>query len=234
MQASLYGAKERRLMIEYDEIQKRMVIKIVYYGPAMSGKTTNLMHLHETIDKTTRGDLMTLDTQDDRTIFFDLLPFFLITPSGLKIKLKVYTVPGHVRHDVTRKAVLMRADGIAFIADSQIKESANNVESFNNLEQNLSMLGIDIQTIPLVVQFNKRDLKDIVSEEEIINTWRDTGIHIFFASALMGWGVVETFRCLLGLVFDYIDKKYQLTDTHNLTKNNFINHILKIKDDKLS
>ncbi|MCR4309173.1 MAG: GTPase, partial [Deltaproteobacteria bacterium] len=93
-------------MIEYDTEERRMVLKFVYYGPALSGKTTNLLRLHDLLAKEGRGDLMVLDTKDDRTIFFDLLPFFLVAPSGLKIKVKVYTVPGQVQHDATRKAVL--------------------------------------------------------------------------------------------------------------------------------
>src|SRR5664279_4731961 len=109
-------------MIEFDELEQRMVLKLVYYGPALSGKTTNLLQLHDLLVREGRGDLMMLDTADDRTIFFDLLPFFLKTPSSLKIKIKVYTVPGQVRHDATRKAVLQRADGIAFIADSQLTD----------------------------------------------------------------------------------------------------------------
>ena len=113
-------------MIEYDEYENKMILKLVYYGPALSGKTTNLLRLHDILDKEGRGDLAVLDTKDDRTIFFDLLPFFLIAPSGLKIKLKVFTVPGQVKHDATRKAVLQRADGVAFIADSRLSEETNN------------------------------------------------------------------------------------------------------------
>jgi len=150
-------------MIEFDELEQRMVLKLVYYGPAMSGKTTYLLQLHDLLVREGRGDLMMLDTTDDRTIFFDLLPFFLLAPSGLKIKLKVYTVPGQVRHDATRKAVLQRADGIAFIADSQLTEATNNFESFDNLEKNLAFVGLNIDKVPLVIQFNKRDLDDVVS-----------------------------------------------------------------------
>ncbi|MEW6719218.1 MAG: GTPase, partial [Thermodesulfobacteriota bacterium] len=98
-------------MIEYDETDRRLVLKVVYYGPALSGKTTNLMRLHDLLPKDGRGNLMVLDTKNDRTIFFDLLPFHLVAPSGLRIKLKVFTVPGQVQHDQTRKAVLQRADG---------------------------------------------------------------------------------------------------------------------------
>src|SRR5512143_4187346 len=98
-------------MIEYDERDKKMVLKLVYYGPAMSGKTTNVLSLDDLIEKKGRGDLMMLDTADDRTIYFDLLPFFITCPSGLRIKIKVYTVPGQVKHDATRQAVLARVDG---------------------------------------------------------------------------------------------------------------------------
>ncbi|MGD0821670.1 MAG: hypothetical protein ABSA71_13115 [Desulfomonilia bacterium] len=124
-------------MIKHDEIDNKMVLMLVYYGPSLSGKTTNLLKLHNLLNKEGRGDLIVLDTKDDCTIFFDLLPFFIIAPSGLKIKLKVYTVPGQVKHDATRKAVLQRADRVAFIADSQLSEATNNAGSFENLEKNL-------------------------------------------------------------------------------------------------
>ncbi|PNU19941.1 GTPase [Geothermobacter hydrogeniphilus] len=209
-------------MIEYDDIERKMVLKLVYYGPAMSGKTTNLLQLHEQLQRNGRGDLMVLDTRDDRTIFFDLLPFFLVAPSGLKIKVKVYTVPGQVKHDATRKAVLQRADGVAFIADSQHRERASNVNSFSNLEDNLALVGLDIDTLPLVVQYNKRDLPDIVSEEEIHNSWQSTGIPVFCASALKGWGVVETFRRLVALTYARLDSRFLLEERHGLDRDAFV------------
>jgi mutual gliding-motility protein MglA len=209
-------------VIEFDETQQRMVLKLVYYGPAMSGKTTNLLRLHDLLAQEGRGDLMVLDTTDDRTIFFDLLPFFLIAPSGLKIKIKAYTVPGQVKHDATRKAVLQRADGVVFVADSQIREQANNRTSFENLEHNLAMVGLDIDSLPLVVQFNKRDLADIVPEEEVLKTWSPTGIPLCFASSLEGSGVVETFAGLAGLVYDNLDQRYQLLERHGLMRESFV------------
>ncbi|RJR14732.1 MAG: GTPase [Nitrospiraceae bacterium] len=212
-------------MIEYDEFENRMVLKLVYYGPALSGKTTNLLSLHDILDQEGRGDLTVLDTKDDRTIFFDLLPFFLTAPSGLKIKLKVFTVPGQVKHDATRKAVLQRADGVAFIADSQLSEETNNSESFGNLENNLEFVGLDIESIPLVIQFNKRDLKDTVSEENIVRTWGPTGIPVVLSSAIMGQGVVETFSRLVELTYDRIDTKHLLEKNHGLDKNMFIQKI---------
>lgn len=209
-------------MIEFDELDKRMVLKLVYYGPALSGKTTNLLQLHDLLNREGRGDLMMLDTADDRTIFFDLLPFFLQTPSGLKIKVKVYTVPGQVRHDATRKAVLQRADGIAFIADSQLTEASNNFESFDNLEKNLSFVGLDIDKVPLVIQFNKRDLENVISEAEIRRTWEPTGIPVLMASALKGSGVIETFARLAGLTYDIIDRRYGLRSEHGLERDKFV------------
>lgn len=215
-------------MIEYDELENKMVIKLVYYGPALSGKTTNLLCLHDILDIKGRGDLMTLDTTDDRTVFFDLLPFYFVTPGGMKIKVKVFTVPGQVRHDSTRKAVLARADGVAFIADSQLSEAQNNVESFQNLEQNLKLVGLDIEKIPLAIQFNKRDLKDILSEEEIRKTWEPTGVSIFLASALKSIGVIETFKRLVELTYDHLETRYNISKDHKLTKEMFVNELIPV------
>lgn len=217
-------------MIEYDEQENRMVLKIVYYGPAMSGKTTNLLRLHDLISREGRGELMVLDTKDDRTIYFDLLPFFLVAPDGLKIKVKVYTVPGQVCHDATRKAVLARADGVAFIADSRQAEASNNAESFENLEKNMAFVGLDIEKVPLVIQFNKRDLNDIETEDRIRGAWSHTGIPVFMASALDGWGVLDTFRSLSERVYDAINERYRLADLHRLTREMFVNSMIKVAD----
>lgn len=214
-------------MIEYDAQDKRMVLKLVYYGPALSGKTTNLLQLHEQLRQDGRGDLMVLDTQDDRTIYFDLLPFFLVAPSGLRIKLKVYTVPGQVRHDATRKAVLQRADGVAFIADSQLRERTNNVNSFANLERNLALVGLDIETIPLVVQYNKQDLTAVVGQDEIERQWQGTGIAVQLASALKGWGVLETFTTLLQLTYSQLDRRFHFADEHGLDQQLFIDTLVR-------
>jgi signal recognition particle receptor subunit beta len=209
-------------MIEYDRQNRKMVLKLVYYGPALSGKTTNILQLHDLISREERGELMVMDTVGDRTMYFDLLPFFLVAPSGLKIKLKVYTVPGQVQHDSTRKAVLQRADGVAFIADSQLSQETINFESFDNLEKNLSIVGLDIEKLPLVIQFNKRDLGGIFPEEDISRTWQATGIPIFMASALNGWGVLETFITLADLTYQSIDQRYQLEKEHGLTRELFL------------
>ena len=214
-------------MIEYSQPENRMVLKLVYYGPAMSGKTTNLLTLHELLAKDDRGDLMVLDTVDDRTIFFDLLPFFLVAPSGLKIKVKVFTVPGQVKHDATRKAVLQRADGVVFVADSQIKEQTNNAVSFENLEQNLALVGIDIETVPLVIQFNKRDLKEIIEAAEIERLWSSSGLPVLFSSALKGDGVVETFAAITGRLYERLDEKFSLAAEHGLAKDAFVDQLCR-------
>jgi signal recognition particle receptor subunit beta len=214
-------------MIDYSESDKRMLLKLVYYGPAMSGKTTNLLTLHEQLTRDGRGELMVLDTTDDRTIYFDLLPFFLVAPSGLKIKLKVYTVPGQVKHDATRKAVLQRADGVVFVADSQVAEQATNAASFANLEENIALVGLDINTLPLVIQFNKRDLPNIIPADEILAKWQQTGLPVLFCSALTGEGVIETFAAIAGLVYDRLDEKYRLAARHHLSRESFIKQLCR-------
>lgn len=215
-------------MIEFDEQQQRMVLKLVYYGPALSGKTTNLLALHDQLALEGRGELMMLDTTEDRTIYFDLLPFFYVAPSGMKIKVKVYTVPGQIRHDATRKAVLQRADGVVFIADSQASQMSLNFESFDNLEKNLAMVGLSIDRLPLVVQFNKRDIPDVVPEDEIRKAWEPTGLPVFMASALKGWGVMETFGKILEATFDSLDARYGLTTRFGVDKEMFLTEMQKV------
>lgn len=208
-----------------------MVLKLVYYGPARSGKTTNLLQLHELLARQGRGELMVLDTSGDRTIYFDLLPFFLTAPSGLKIKVKAYTVPGQVCHDATRKAVLQRADGIVFVADSAPREAQTNFASFDNLERNLPLVGLDIEELPLMVQFNKRDLPDAIPEQEVRKLWDPTGIPVVMASALHGEGVAETFRAVAGLVYDRIDARYRLKEEHELSKELFLGRLASLRED---
>ncbi|MDD2309122.1 MAG: GTPase domain-containing protein [Desulfuromonadaceae bacterium] len=216
-------------MIEFDEQKKRLVLKLVYYGPALCGKTTNLLSLHDQLSLDGRGELMLLDTTEDRTIYFDLLPFFYVAPSGMKIKLKVYTVPGQVRHDATRKAVLQRADGVVFVADSLASQMSVNFESFDNLEKNLSMVGLSIERLPLVVQFNKRDLPDIVTEDEVRRAWDPSGLPVFMASALKGWGVLETFKEILELTFDAVNARHGLTERFGVEREIFLSEILKVQ-----
>lgn len=209
-------------MAELDEQRNRLTVKLVYYGPALSGKTTNLTRLHDLLSAELIGDMMTLETEGDRTLFFDLLPVGFTAPSGLLLKFKVFTVPGQVVHDATRKAVLSRADGIIFVADSQRSQAVNNGVSFDNLVANASTLGMDLASQPLVVQFNKRDLRDILSEQEIRDRWAAAPWPLFFASALEGSGVIDTFAALLDRVYDRLDARFSLESAHGLPRAAFV------------
>jgi signal recognition particle receptor subunit beta len=155
-----------------------------------------------------RGRLMSLETQNDRTLFFDLLPLQYKTPSGLSVKLKLYTVPGQVIHNSTRKAVLAGADAVAFVADSQKSQALSNSISFKNLKENLKLNGIDFDSIPVVIQFNKRDLENIKPIEEIKQDWGQSRFPAFVSVATIGDGIFETFDCLIRMAFDSLNKRY--------------------------
>lgn len=211
-------------MAEFDPLPApgKLTFKLVYYGPAQSGKTTNLMRLHDLLAPVMKGELMTLETQSDRTLFFDLLPLGFRAPSGLLIKFRLFTVPGQVQHDGTRKAVLSRADGLVFVADSQRNQTVNNGESFQNLADNAARAGLDFEHLPLVVQFNKRDLKEILSEDEVRARWAAAPWPLTFASAANGPGVVASFAELLGAVFRRHDAEYELSGRHGLDQASFV------------
>lgn len=209
-------------MPELDDTGTRLTFKLVYYGPAMSGKTTNLMRLHDLLSPEMKGEMMTLETADDRTLFFDLLPVGFRAPSGLLIRCRLFTVPGQVKHDGTRKAMLSRADGVVFVADSQKTQEVNNGEAFQNLAANAATVGLDFDRLPLVVQFNKRDLANIVTEEEIRTRWSAAPWPLAFASALTGPGVLETFRELIGAVYRRFAGDFDLVDRHGLSEAAFI------------
>jgi signal recognition particle receptor subunit beta len=199
-----------------------LTFKLVYYGPAQSGKTTNLMRLHDLLRPELKGEIMTLETHNDRTLFFDLLPLGFRTTSGLLIKFRLFTVPGQVAHDATRKAVLSRSDGVVFVADSQQRQEANNAESFRNLAENAARVGLDFEGLPLIVQFNKRDLPDILPESTILERWSAAQWPVTFASALTGSGVLVTFETLLRSVFARYDAEYRLSAEHGLNEDAFV------------
>jgi signal recognition particle receptor subunit beta len=209
-------------MADYDESARRLTLKLVYYGPAASGKTTNLMRLHDALRPELKGEIMTLETHNDRTLFFDLLPLGFRAPSGLLIKFKLFTVPGQVAHDGTRKAVLSRADGVVFVADSQRTQAVNNGASFDNLADNAARVGLDFDTLPLVVQFNKRDLPDILTEDEIAARWDGAPWPMTLASALSGHGVIDTFAALLVALYARLAPAYQLDTLHGLSEAGFV------------
>jgi signal recognition particle receptor subunit beta len=209
-------------MAEYDKDQRKLTLKLVYYGPALSGKTTNLIQLHELLAPEARGEIMTLETQNDRTLFFDLMPVGFTLPSGLKIRLKLFTVPGQMTLDSTRKAVLSRADGVVFVADSQRNQGANNTQSFESLENNARKVGLELREMPMVVQFNKRDLPEVLREDELRDRWSAAPWPLIFASALSGAGVLETFRALLEQVYARIDAQFSVSSAHGLTRARFV------------
>jgi signal recognition particle receptor subunit beta len=209
-------------MAELDEIARKLTIKLVYCGPAKSGKTSNLICLHDLLSPDLKGEIMTLETQNDRTLFFDLLPVGFRTPSGWLVKFKLYTVPGQVVHDATRKAVLSRADGVVFVADSQRSQGVNNAESFQNLEENVRRVGLDFETLPIVVQFNKRDLPNVLSEAEISERWSAAPWPLVMASAIKGDGVRETFVKLLEAVYPALNKNFALHEMLGTDVDSFI------------
>jgi signal recognition particle receptor subunit beta len=207
---------------ELDERAQRATIKLVYYGPALSGKTSNLTRLHDLLTGAMVGDMMLLETEGDRTLFFDLLPLGFRAPSGLLVKFQLFTVPGQVAHNGTRKAVLSRADGAVFVADSQCNQAVNNAASFQNLVANAATVGIAVEDFPLVVQYNKRDLDDILSEQEIAQRWDAAPWPVVLASALQGAGVLETFTALLRPVYRRLDVQIGLGAAHGLSEDAFV------------
>jgi signal recognition particle receptor subunit beta len=172
----------------------QMTAKIVYYGPGLCGKTTNLKYIYGHTANDSHGEMVSLETQTDRTLFFDLLPMEVGTVAGFRTRIQLYTVPGQVFYNTTRKLVLKGVDGIVFVADSQAPMAYANVESLNNLEENLAELGLSLETLPLVLQYNKRDLPDVLSIEELDRSLNRGDWGIFEASAVSGNGVFETLR----------------------------------------
>jgi signal recognition particle receptor subunit beta len=194
---------------------REIALKLVYYGPALSGKTTNLRVIHQLTSDGSRGRLMTLETKDDRTLFFDMLPLTLRAEqraggSGMSLRIKVFTVPGQVLHASTRRLVLQGADGVAFIADSQISETEHNAASFLDLRQNLIELGLSLKQLPVVIQFNKRDLDKVRSDDELDLLASRGREPVFKAAAVSGKGVLETFFGLLYLTWTKLDGQHGL------------------------
>ncbi len=181
---------------------REITCKIVYYGPGRSGKTTNLHYIYGQVPADRKGQMVSLATQTDRTLFFDFLPLDLGTISGFTTRFQLYTVPGQVYYQATRKLVLQGADGVVFVADSQARQLDENVESMQDLHANLADHGIDARTVPLVLQYNKRDLPEelllpVADLDEQLN-FRD--VPSFAADALHGPGVFETLRAVSELV----------------------------------
>lgn len=215
----------------YIDIQHREVtLKLVYYGPALSGKTTNLQQLHALTEQPAGSNLITLDTRDDRTLFFDLLPLRFQTRGGLQIKLKLFTVPGQVMHNATRKVVLQGVDGVAFIADSRISETRANNESFANLRGNLRENEIEYDDIAVVIQFNKRDLSGIRSDDEVRRISAKGAEPVYMAAAIDGRGVAETFVGLASSTWKKLDRRYDLESKFGVSHDEFMAQINDLID----
>jgi signal recognition particle receptor subunit beta len=202
--------------LQVDFQARELTIKLVYYGPALSGKTTNLQAIHRLLTPEGRGRLMTLETRDDRTLFFDLLPLTINTESGLTVRIKLFTVPGQVIHNSTRRLVLQGADGVAFVADSQINEVRANQAAFKDLRKNLRDNGIEPASMPVVIQYNKRDLPNIRSDEEIARMASMGRERTYLATATHGTGVMETFMGLLEAAWENLEQQHSLDSRFGL------------------
>ena len=168
--------------------------KIVYYGPGLCGKTTNLQHIYDSTAQEAKGKLISLATETDRTLFFDFMPLELGTVRGFKTRFHLYTVPGQVYYDASRKLILKGVDGVVFVADSQEERMDANIESLYNLEENLQTQGYDLMKIPYVLQLNKRDLPNVIPMEDLTYELQKKGEPVFEAIASTGEGVFDTLK----------------------------------------
>jgi hypothetical protein len=188
---------------------REITCKIVYYGPGRSGKTTNLQYVHGSVPDERKGAMVSLATETDRTLFFDFLPLDLGSISGFRTRLQLYTVPGQVYYNATRKLVLRGADGVVFVADSQREQADENVDSLRNLHENLLEQGFDVRELPLVLQYNKQDLPGVCSAEEMEDVLNFRGVPSFSAAAVAGRGVFDTLRGISDLVLKSLSKRFR-------------------------
>ena len=170
--------------------------KVVYYGPGLCGKTTNLQYIYSKTNPDLKGKMISLATETERTLFFDFLPLALGQIRGFKTRFHLYTVPGQVFYDASRKLILKGVDGVIFVADSQIERMEANLESLDNLRVNLTESGYDLDKIPYVIQYNKRDLPNVAALEEMRQLLNPHGLPNFEASATVGTGVFETLKAV--------------------------------------
>jgi mutual gliding-motility protein MglA len=194
-------------MVSINYAFREIISKIVYYGPGLSGKTTNLQYVFKKVPSETRGELISLATDADRTLYFDFLPVNVGTIQGFATKFQLYTVPGQVYYNATRKLVLRGVDGLVFVADSQLAKMDENLESLQNLKDNLEEYGYDMSQLPLVIQYNKRDLPAIASIEELEKILNPGGLPYFEAVACTGEGVFKTLKAISKIVLDQVKAK---------------------------
>jgi len=189
---------------------KEITVKIVYYGPALSGKTTCLKHIYTSKKFKKKGKLITLDTDGDRTLFFDFLPIEIGKLGDYQIKMQLYTVPGQVSYDTTRKLVLQGADGIVFVADSQVVMADQNIESFENLKVNLELNNISYAEIPIIIQYNKRDLREILPLDDLNKEINPENRPSFPTVATNGENVIESLHAIMKMVIIYLKNRLSI------------------------
>jgi len=197
-------------MALFNYATKEITLKIVYYGPGLSGKTTNIEYLHTSLDQTRKGKLLSLSTEADRTLFFDFLPVEVGKIKDFTIRFQLYTVPGQVRYNATRKLVLKGADAVVFVADSQRDMKEANIESFENMRENLLSNDLDPDDIPVVLQYNKRDLPNLMTIDELNIILNKNGHTHFEAVAINGDGVHETFQAVTKQLIKHIALKHKI------------------------
>jgi len=216
--------------VQLNHAQRELTLKLVYYGPGLSGKTTNLRCIHARARPEARGRLLSVETHEDRTLFFDLLPVFITTDSGFKVKLKLFTVPGQVVHEATRRVVLQGSDAVAFIADSRRSAAVENNAYWRKLRANMRENGLDATQVPVVIQFNKRDLPDAQTDEELEAARKRGGEPVVGAVALRGEGVMETLHALLQSAWRNLDERMRLSRNIGLTEKEFLSLIFQQLD----
>ena len=192
--------------------KKEINAKIVYYGPGLSGKTTNIQYIYKKLKPEHKGKLMTLATQTDRTLFFDFLPVELGEIKGMKVRFQLYTVPGQVFYNATRRLVLKNVDGVVFVATAEKDKMFDNLESFKNLEENIQHYGRTLNDIPLVIQYNKMDLPDVNTVEEMQKELNKFKVPYFEGSASTGGGVLQTLTGITKLVVHRLKSQTAIAD----------------------
>src|SRR5690606_33268290 len=188
---------------------REITCKIVYYGPGRSGKTTNLQYIHASVPESRKGRMVSLATETDRTLFFDFLPLDLGSISGFRTRLQLYTVPGQVYYNATRKLVLRGAYGVVFVAASQPELQEESIDSLCNVHENLLEQEFDLQSLPVVIQYNKRDLPGVMPIDELEDALNFRGVPSFPAKAVSGEGVFDTLRAISERVLKALSAKYQ-------------------------
>lgn len=189
-------------MVSINYATREVCCKIVYYGPGLSGKTTNLQVVHEKAPQNTRGKLISLATEADRTLYFDFLPINIGSINGFAAKFQLYTVPGQVYYNATRKLVLRGVDGVVFVADSQADKLDDNIESLSNLKENLQEYGFNINDLPIIIQYNKTDLPSAMTQAELDSKLNTLGWPSLTASAVSGVGVFDTLKMIMKMVLE--------------------------------